>query len=133
MDYLIDTTFLVRRWREGAESAEQRFAEAHVNDSLAIPWIVKAEFLRGAIVAQQSSESVSTFLDRYPTLWPSEETLHIYADTYAELRRHNQLIGPHDLWIASSALEHDLPIVTRNADHFRRVAGLRVVDYSSTP
>jgi predicted nucleic acid-binding protein len=49
---------------------------------------------------------------------------------YTALVRSNQSVGANDLWIAASATEHDLPLLTRNASEFRRVAGLNVVDYS---
>jgi predicted nucleic acid-binding protein len=42
-----------------------------------------------------------------------------------------QSIGAHDLWIAATALAHGhghgLGVATRNAAHFQRVQGLRVV------
>lgn len=39
----------------------------------------------------------------------------------------------HDLWIAVGALEHDLPLLTRNVAEFARVPKLRVVNYTSPP
>ena len=36
-------------------------------------------------------------------------------------------IGAHDLWIAATALAHGLGVATRNACHFDRIPGLRVV------
>ena len=30
------------------------------------------------------------------------------------------MIGVHDLWIAACALEHELPVLTRNAAEFAR-------------
>ena len=37
------------------------------------------------------------------------------------------MIGPHDLWIAATALTHSLGVVTKNAAEFARVPDLRVV------
>jgi tRNA(fMet)-specific endonuclease VapC len=133
MDYVIDTSFLIGRWRQKKGGAEQRFIETHPDDSVLMPWIVKGEFLRGAVLAGHSPDDVRAFLSRYPTLWPTEATLFHYAQTYAALVRTNQLIGPNDLWIAASALEHGLALLTRNASEFRRVPDLSVIDYSCTP
>ena len=130
MEYVIDTGFLIGRWRAQRRGPEQRFIEQHPDDSIAMPWIVKAEFLRGAVLAGHSADEVASFLSRYPTLWVSESTLTHYAQTYATLVRANQLNGPNDLWIAASALEHSLPLLTRNAAEFERVPDLRVIDYS---
>jgi len=37
-------------------------------------------------------------------------------------------IPENDLWIAAAALEHGLPLATRDA-HFRHVPGLTVLDW----
>ncbi|MBX3747277.1 MAG: type II toxin-antitoxin system VapC family toxin [Verrucomicrobiae bacterium] len=133
MDYLSDTTFLVGRWREGAASPEQRFIDQHPGAALAFPWVVKGEFLRGAVLAGHSATVVAQFLDRYRVVWPTEQTLHLYSETWAALARNRQMVGVHDLWIAVCALEHDLPLLTRNADEYKRVPKLRVVDYTQSP
>jgi tRNA(fMet)-specific endonuclease VapC len=130
MDYVIDTTFLIGRWRQKKDGAEQRFIETHPDESVLMPWIVKGEFLRGAVLAGHSPDEVRGFLSRYPTLWPTETTLVFYVQTYAALIPSNQLIGPNDLWIAASALEHGLPLLTRNVAEFQRVSDLEVIDYS---
>jgi tRNA(fMet)-specific endonuclease VapC len=130
MDFLIDTPFLVHRWREGGASAEQRFIEAHRDLVVGMPWIVKGEFLRGAVLANHADADVAEFLGRYRIVWPDEETLVIYAKTYADLARSKQMIGPNDLWIAAAALRSGLPLLTRNVREFRRVSSLKVEDYS---
>ena len=38
-----------------------------------------------------------------------------------------QAIGAHDLWSPPTALAHELGVATRNASHFDRVLGLRVL------
>ncbi len=38
-------------------------------------------------------------------------------------------IGANDMWIAATALVHQMPVVTNNPDEFRRVAGLEVMAY----
>lgn len=96
-----------------------------------MPWIVKAEFLRGAVFAGHGAEELEKFLSRFPTLWVSESTISRYVATYVVLLRTNALIGANDLWIAASALEHRLPLLTRNVGEFRRVPDLDVIDYSS--
>ena len=129
MDYVIDTTFLIRLWRERERSREHDFIREHPDDSVAMPWVVKGEFLRGSVVAGHDLAEVQTFLDRYPTLWVSDQTLERYATAYAALVEERTMIGPNDLWIAASALEHDRPLLTRNAGELRRVRGLEVIDY----
>lgn len=128
MDYLGDTSFLIGLWRRRAEGPERRFIDRHANAVLALPWIAKAEFLRGAVLAGHDPGAVTRFLSGYPVAWPSDLTLEIHARTWAALAGSRQMIGVHDLWIASSALEHRLPVLTGNAAEFRRVPDLAVVD-----
>jgi predicted nucleic acid-binding protein len=130
VDYLIDTTFLIRLWRERQRSPEYAFVARHAEDSVRMPWVVKGEFLRGAVLAEHDEEEVRRFLDRYATLWVSDETLSHYARIYRTLVQSRQIIGANDLWVAASAIEHELPLLTRNAAEFRRVEGLQVVDYA---
>ena len=70
-------------------------------------------------------------MDAHPVVWPSEATLHLYAKIFATLRARGRRIGPNDLWIAASAVEHGCPLLTRNVEEFRHVEGLVVVDYVS--
>ena len=42
------------------------------------------------------------------------------------LKKQNQQIGTRDLYIAATALLHNLPIFTLNRKHFDRVPGLKV-------
>jgi len=130
MDYLIDTGFLIGRWRDGERSREQAFILANPDAVVGLPWVVKAEFLRGAALAGHPNAEVRGFVDRHRVIWPDEETLDIYAGLYASLLRANSMIGPHDLWIAAAALRVELPLLTRNVQEFRRVPNLRVQKYS---
>jgi len=129
MDYLSDTSFLIRLWRDRESGPERQFIEQHALETVGLPWIVKAEFLRGAVAANQDEKAVAEFLARYPTVWPTENTLMLYAKLYSDLRRKNQMIGANDLWIAASALELQKPLLTSNTREFIRVPDLRLVEH----
>ena len=131
MEYLLDTNFLIGLWRQPADGPEARFLAANPDAALGIPWIVKAEFLSGAVVAGHALERVAAFLADYPVLWPDDETLLRYAGLYAGLRRAGTRVGPNDLWIGAAAVGRDLPLLTRNVRELSRIAGLRIVDYAS--
>jgi predicted nucleic acid-binding protein len=51
----------------------------------------------------------------------------VHAEIWAALTARGVPIGAHDLWIAATALGHGLGVATRNASHYDRVPGLRVV------
>jgi len=129
VDRLLDANFLISRWRDGEKSSAARWLKANSDLVLGLPWIVKAEFLRGAVVAGHDRNEVREFLDRFPVAWPDEQTLDLYAMEFARLRSANSLPGPHDLWIAVSALQHKVPLVTRNTAQFEKIEGLRLESY----
>ena len=129
VDRLLDANFLISRWRDGAKSAAANWLRANADLVVGLPWIVKAEFLRGAAVAGHDPREVREFLDRFPVAWPDDQTLELYAVQFAELRAINALPGPHDLWIAASALQYGVPLVTRNIAQFQRIEGLRLESY----
>ncbi len=132
MDILADTVFLIDLWRESASSGPATvFARHHATQQVAISWVVASEFLGGAMVARQDLQLVSAFLSRYPILQSDSAIIRTYSEIYAELRTSNGLIGPNDLWIAATARTHDLPLLTRNVEEFKRVASLHVLDYAN--
>lgn len=129
VDRLLDANFLISRWRRGERSAAATWLNANGDLILGISWVVKAEFLRGAEVVGHDREAIKGFLGRFPTVWPVDETLEIYASHYAALKRRNELIGPHDLWIAACALQRSVPLVSRNKLEFARVPDLVLESY----
>ena len=129
VDRVLDTNFLIARWREGEGGPASLWLKANASLILGIPWIVKAEFLRGAEIAGHDRQGIRDFLKRFPTLWPDEDTLEIYASLYSTLKKRNELIGPNDLWIAASALQNSVPLVSKNKIEFQRVPGLPLESY----
>ena len=131
MDYLLDTNFLIGLWREPATGPEARFLASKADATLGIPWIVKAEFLAGAVVAGHALPRVAAFLADYPVVWADEDILMRYAELYARSRRLGIQVGRNDLWIGAAAVARGLPLLTRNVAELSRIEGLRITDYAS--
>ena len=127
----LDTTFLIdlqkerKRVREGKAV---RLLQAHPKARLLCSAVAWGEFLEGLSDRENHplAQSLRTFLDVIPI---TDTTSVIYAQVTAQLRSEGRLIGANDLWIASAAIEHALPLATRNDAEFNRVNGLRVVGY----
>jgi tRNA(fMet)-specific endonuclease VapC len=59
---------------------------------------------------------------------PLDESAAVQAaDIWRTLASSGQIIGLPDIFIAGICLANDLPILTRNIDHYSRVAGLKIV------
>ena len=61
-------------------------------------------------------------------LMPDATTARHYADIRHALQSANTPIPYHDIWIAALAIQHGLPVVTRDA-HFDRVSGIRRIHW----
>ena len=49
------------------------------------------------------------------------------AELYHKLRLSNQMIEFRDIFIAATCIVHELPIVTLNKKHFKRIHGLKIL------
>ena len=57
------------------------------------------------------------------------ESLRKYGEIRLQLESKGQKIGDMDLFIAATALEEDLIVVTGNINHFNRIEGLKVENW----
>ena len=55
--------------------------------------------------------------------------LRKYGEIRWQLESKGQKIGDMDMFIAATALEEDLIVVTGNTDHFSRIEGLKVENW----
>ncbi len=129
MALLIDTDLLIDLERAGAsEGAEQLLG----GEERAISVITVSELLHGVLRASGARRArrrafVEHVLAGLQAIPITEPVARVHADTWAGLSERGEPIGAHDLWIAATALAHELGVATRNASHFDRVPGLRVV------
>ena len=75
------------------------------------------------------SAFAETILAEMPILHFTTEAARLHSELYAHLADKGFLIGAHDLIIAATALVHDYAILTTNKHEFKRVPGLKVLDY----
>lgn len=126
---ILETTFLVDLEREalaGREGPAHRFLVG-VNEALAVTWVTAGELACGPRAADRRTWAQR--LARFRLLLPDEETTWRYGRIFRFLQENGLLIEANDLWIAASALVNELPVVTRNGAHFRRVPELEVLEY----
>jgi|SRR5271165_4674150 len=69
-----------------------------------------------------------TIVERLDPIPYTEITALIHARLWAELESSGNLIGAHDMILASTALERDSAVATFNKRHFTLVPGLRVIE-----
>ncbi len=131
MDLIADTTVLIDVWRfRNKRQRIQDLVEKAGQHSLVVPWIVQAEFTRGALHQSISREEISGFLGGF-LLMPLEQTvIDAYCDLWVSLAKNGISRDYPDLWIAAHALARSSALLTRNPKHFEAIPGLEVVPYS---
>ena len=126
----VDTCFLIdleREQRKRISGPARSFLEGHPEAEFRLSLVAFGEFAAGLDRPDHPRlDLVRLGYDIMPT---DEETALVYARICRNLRERNCLIGANDLWIAAHALQHRLPLVTRNASEFSRVPDLLVIGY----
>ena len=106
--------------------------EARVDDVLrrqaraAIPVIVLGEFRYGIALSRHRATYeawLESELPHFEVLTVTEETAVAYAALRIALKRSGRPIPANDAWIAALALQHRLPVLSRD-EHFDAVPGL---------
>lgn len=89
--------------------------------------IVLAEIQEGLQGLEDRDRKIATLndlLDGVPVLGIDESLAPRFAALRYHLRSTGQIINDHDIWIAATALQHDLTLISRDK-HFDRIPGLK--------
>ena len=126
---ILETTFLIDLEREHGRSAGSAvaFLEANEDARLYLPFIVAGELAAGSSLSHRARWEA--FLAPFYVLPSTPDVSWEYGRAYRYLKDNGRLIGGNDLWIAATGLAYRMPVVTRHADHYRRVPGLEVEGY----
>jgi tRNA(fMet)-specific endonuclease VapC len=130
MGVLIDASVLIE-YERGRMDLESRLT-GHEEEEFFLSVITASELLHGVHRARDSQTRsrravfVESVLERFPILPIDLATARIHSQLSADLATAGTLIGPHDLWLAATALAQGLALVTANLREFKRVPGLGV-------
>src|SRR5271165_1889815 len=107
--------------------------DAQAGQDLEIAAITVAELWHGIERATAPHRAkreryLRTIVERLEPIPYTETTALIHARLWAELESSGNMIGAHDLILASAALERDRLVATLNKRHFMVVPGLKVIE-----
>ena len=123
---LIDTNAYSQIWRHHQGVLDVLAASDRLIMSVVVLGELRAGFENGT--QKQNNEKI---LENYLThstvsvLPVHDSTTRIYAKLYAHQRKLGKPIPSNDLWIASQAIELDVPLLTLDA-HFVDIKGLKL-------
>ena len=121
---LIDSDILIDFLNNRAEAIKVliRLEESE----LAISAITFAEVLEGLVGNRKKYTSVKKGLGKLSILVVDGNIAEKFANVRAGLRKNGQLIENMDIFIASTALVHNLVLITNNKRDFQRINGLKL-------
>lgn len=127
---ILESTFLIdleRAHHRGVPGPAVAFLEENQDARLYLPFVVAGEMASG--ISMRDRVRWEAFLAPFYVLPSTPEVSWQFGRAYRHLRDNGNLIGANDLWIAATGLAYEMPVVTRNVEHFRRVPGLEVESY----
>jgi len=129
---LIDTS-AYSAWVRGYARVREPIEQA---DALYVSVVVIGELLGGFLGGSRQKQNETWLRDflsapRVEVLPIDEGTTPPYAAIYSELRRRGTPVSPNDLWIAASAYQHGLRVLTLDGD-FRQIPHV-LVDHVEPP
>jgi len=127
---ILDTTFLIDLQRDlvrGETGPATRFLERNRSVTFKVSVVTVGEFLEG-YDPERMAEGRKLF-DGLETLAADQAVAMQYAAFSRSLRSQGVRTGDNDIWIAATAMNAGEPLVTRDAEHFRRMPGLDVRSY----
>jgi len=131
MRYMLDTNLCVEIIRGRGENALKRI-KRHKIGEVALSVITFAELEHGvweSASPQRNQQALYCFCAPLELLPFDCDAAEAYGQIRAALENTGQTLGPMDLLIAAHALASSATIVTNNEREFRRVPGLKVVNW----
>lgn len=125
MRYLLDTDWVILGLKGNHEA--ERLLDSLAPDGLSISLITYGEVYEGIIYGRNrrlNEAGFRQFLHGVEIVSLNRSIMRRFARIRGDLRQRGLIIGDPDILIASTALYHDLVLVTRNHAHFQRIPDL---------
>jgi tRNA(fMet)-specific endonuclease VapC len=129
-NYLIDTNTCIF-FIKGKFELNKKFEQVGIENCF-ISEITLAE-LKFGVENSESKEKNQEALDNFLTgvkIIPIFHSLGLYAKEKARLRKAGTPIDDFDILIAVTSLTHNLIMVTNNTEHFKRINGILLEDWT---
>ncbi|MCH7732220.1 MAG: type II toxin-antitoxin system VapC family toxin [Candidatus Marinimicrobia bacterium] len=129
--YLLDTDTIIYSLK--GNKAVKNELQKHLHDPLKLSVITLMELYYGAYKSQKMESNIAkiktieTSLDILPI---NQELVEVFGMLKSKLEKAGKGLDDFDLIIASTALTHNLVLVTNNEKHFQRITGLEIENWS---
>jgi len=131
MKYLIDTDIIIY-WLKGNTRIEQRVQRVGL-ENIGFSIISQAELYFGAYNSSYPTKNlakIQLLANTIQVIHFNEKVADIFGLLKANLRKTGKTIMDADLMIASTALAHELILVSNNIKHFQNITGLKLENWA---
>jgi tRNA(fMet)-specific endonuclease VapC len=132
MGLLIDSDVLILADRGKASLDLGRYSDegvAYISAITASELLVGVHRASDAGIRTRRSAFVESILSALSALPVDLETARVHAQLLAQITK-NETVGAHDALIAATALRYGHAVLTNNGKDFRKLPGVRVIDYT---
>lgn len=126
MKYLIDSDIIIN-YLKGKSPAIALFQNLSVAN-LGVSVITVAEVLEGVSASPKRLEEAERVLSHFIIFNMDMKIAKEFAIQRLRLRKAGNLIDNMDLFIASTALAHNLTLITGNIKDFEKIKDLKILD-----
>ena len=120
---VISDTDLVIDFFSGVEPMASTIADLIQSDRLALTSVTVFELYAG-ITGKKRLKQIGDLVSVIPVFPLEKKDAEVAAKVYNELKQSGELIGNQDILIAGICINHDIPLITRNTEHFSRISRL---------
>ncbi len=135
MKYVLDTNTLSYAMAGDPQVCERLLSLARTDVLLPQPVVAEVEYglarMRKSKRRTRLAARFRAFLDEMPRAEWTDEVSHAFGATKTDLERRGIRIEDFDVAIAAHALASGAVLVSDDADHMRRIAGLRLETWRS--
>jgi tRNA(fMet)-specific endonuclease VapC len=132
MSYLIDTDIIVYSLKNQKQVISN--FEAKINSPKSISVISYGELIYGANKSKHREKNIANvhrLSEIFPLLPITPSIMETFGELKARLSIEGSIIADMDLLIASTAITHNLILVTNNERHFGRITELELENWTS--
>jgi tRNA(fMet)-specific endonuclease VapC len=131
MSFLIDTDIIIYSIKGNLE-VQAKFKE-NEKYPFSISVITYGELLFGAKKSKFVEKNLSVVYrikELFPVINVDKAVIEMFSDLKAKSQKSGKIVQDMDLLIASTAMTHNLTLVTNNIRHFEKIKGLKIENWN---
>lgn len=136
MDAILLDTDVFSFLLKAADTRAALYRPHVIGKTIALSFVTVGELYVWSVRRRWNPKRVAAFEQRLKTIVVVPYDLDL-CRTYGKLRAalldKGRPVASNDLWIASCAVRHSIPLVTHNSKHFVSIRGLKLITESRPP